>query len=779
MTERLDDVSTPAGPERLAEAISALKHAQGRDDLIQRATAFFADRVPFVAMLVVAKGVARGWDVAGRGLSRSLFRQVALSLSEPSVFRAVVEQRREFFGALKQTATEHNFFAAIARPLPPTCLVLPVRAGAGLAPDGTKRHGKTVLLIYIDGAGARLDVSALGELLLYTEALGHALTRIVHAGRREADAAIDAIEIAVRPQTGGSPGALPDAAAAPFVAPPTGRWVAPGSSPGIASRPATGPGGLASLLSQSDPALAEPSPISIPPLPLPATEPVPDAAPTEAPVPMPEVAPEPTPVEIPVPPAEQPEPTPVEPPAPAEAPVPVPEPGPEPTPVEVPAERPSESPTEIPVEIPTAPPVRPMSGVEVSVDLVFDPDDFAPLPSEVSGSSEIAAPVAAGFGLAAADGAMPPPRTARPVTALTPAAAPENLNDSAPVLTIPSIALAPAGSAASLTRALNSTLPDLGGDGDTDVPSFGPSLGTSFTGQLAAPLPRPITGALSGSGAARPGTGEPGGAVSIGLDDLSQPEVPPSLAPDPYAEGSGPRTDPGVADALDLETIVVRTVLELARMAEPFRDPRYVRLTGLGVSALPVLTHIFPGPLRLDPDSSEPEIDRLEEHGVLLHLLVDLAKVSPKPVIDAALALLDHPALLKRRYAVMLLGRLPSSEGLVGLIHRLYDVDIRTQFLAVEALKRHKALPEFHAVSEELALSLKSREAEQRRRAALLMGRFELRSGIPVLIDRLNDVDDEVRDAALVALQDITSHDAGPSASRWRQWYQGQNSVNA
>lgn len=64
------------------------------------------------AFLALRKGVFRGWDGAGEGVTRASIRSLWVPASNPSILNEVLHTGKVFYGAYGQTAADHLFRAA-------------------------------------------------------------------------------------------------------------------------------------------------------------------------------------------------------------------------------------------------------------------------------------------------------------------------------------------------------------------------------------------------------------------------------------------------------------------------------------------------------------------------------------------------------------------------------------------------------------------------------------------------------------------------------------------
>lgn len=107
-TERPPVVSAAAIDARLAE----LGEVDTRDDAVRVACEACLLASRGAAFLALRKGVFRGWDGAGEGVTRASIRSLWVPASNPSILNDVLHTGKVFYGAYGQTAADHLFRAA-------------------------------------------------------------------------------------------------------------------------------------------------------------------------------------------------------------------------------------------------------------------------------------------------------------------------------------------------------------------------------------------------------------------------------------------------------------------------------------------------------------------------------------------------------------------------------------------------------------------------------------------------------------------------------------------
>jgi hypothetical protein len=107
-TERPPVVAAAAIDARLAE----LRQVDTRDDAVRVACEACLLASRGAAFLALRKGVFRGWDGAGEGVTRASIRSLWVPASNPSILNEVLHTGKVFHGAYGQTAADHLFRAA-------------------------------------------------------------------------------------------------------------------------------------------------------------------------------------------------------------------------------------------------------------------------------------------------------------------------------------------------------------------------------------------------------------------------------------------------------------------------------------------------------------------------------------------------------------------------------------------------------------------------------------------------------------------------------------------
>ncbi|GAB4303543.1 MAG: hypothetical protein Kow0090_19130 [Myxococcota bacterium] len=227
------------------------------------------------------------------------------------------------------------------------------------------------------------------------------------------------------------------------------------------------------------------------------------------------------------------------------------------------------------------------------------------------------------------------------------------------------------------------------------------------------------------------------------------------------------KKDEASAEKLSPEQ-VSQLIIEILRQPEAHLTPSYKKIIKNFKAALPIIIDLFPGPLVIDPYTQDLyEIPNVEEHGIVLRMLVDIGK----PAILHILPLLTSPDVTIRRYAVYLFSKIYSPHILPDITQRLFDRDPKTRILASEVLKKYRWKPEFAAVIKILENALSAEHPEKVRVAAINLGRFRAEETIENLVEMLDNEREPIREAAAEALREICKQDFGINKGRWKKWH--------
>lgn len=100
-------------PASIGGSLSAMRASRDRDEVVELACHGALTVSRAAVLLALRKGVLKGWDGAGAGLSRDAVRNLWLPTSSPSMFRDVMQTGEPYVGAPGTSAADGLFRAAI------------------------------------------------------------------------------------------------------------------------------------------------------------------------------------------------------------------------------------------------------------------------------------------------------------------------------------------------------------------------------------------------------------------------------------------------------------------------------------------------------------------------------------------------------------------------------------------------------------------------------------------------------------------------------------------
>ncbi|MEM7609824.1 MAG: hypothetical protein AAF411_31140, partial [Myxococcota bacterium] len=109
-------IETPissARPGDIGPVLAALRQAESRDHAVALACRGVTRIARLGVLLGLRRGVLRGWDGFGDGISQDAIRNLWIPTSSPSMFRDVVDQIQPYRGAYGASAADNLFRAAI------------------------------------------------------------------------------------------------------------------------------------------------------------------------------------------------------------------------------------------------------------------------------------------------------------------------------------------------------------------------------------------------------------------------------------------------------------------------------------------------------------------------------------------------------------------------------------------------------------------------------------------------------------------------------------------
>lgn len=235
-----------------------------------------------------------------------------------------------------------------------------------------------------------------------------------------------------------------------------------------------------------------------------------------------------------------------------------------------------------------------------------------------------------------------------------------------------------------------------------------------------------------------------------------------SIPPVPGEDDPNATQQIGVDDASDAELVEDLGSLqpERVKMAQ-------AALLLRGASAREAIRARFPGRLLVDVFGENVAPNSPQELGPLVEVTVQMGK---EGVLCAAAHLKsEFPA---HRYAAVFTLRALGDDRNIDLLPPvLQDSEPRVRQLAGEALLAHVAHPRFESVLKQLRPLLDSPAPGIRSLGAAHLGRFKDVAAVPRLIALVDDKSEQVRSAAVRALNEISLQDAGTKAKAWKKWW--------
>ncbi len=159
---------------RLEDARAALDAARNRDEVVLAAIRYARDFFEYAAMFAVTRDAVAGHDAIGLEDERDRARAVAIWVSDPGIFKTVIETRSPFLGPVSHEASGNEaILSGLGRGTPRTALVYPVLL-----------RDRPVCVLYADNGEAPVSARRLGSLLLQLSAVGSAFERIIRARKK-------------------------------------------------------------------------------------------------------------------------------------------------------------------------------------------------------------------------------------------------------------------------------------------------------------------------------------------------------------------------------------------------------------------------------------------------------------------------------------------------------------------------------------------------------------------------------------------------------------------
>jgi HEAT repeat protein len=217
-----------------------------------------------------------------------------------------------------------------------------------------------------------------------------------------------------------------------------------------------------------------------------------------------------------------------------------------------------------------------------------------------------------------------------------------------------------------------------------------------------------------------------------------------------------------------------RLFLALEASGRGILDDSFNKIVELGEAAIAVLAPRFPGRLRIDPLSqTQRDVAEVEEHSDLIRLLIAIGR----PAVEPLCQLTRDPDVNKRFYAVFTFSKLRYPEAIPFLLDRIFDSSPKVRLIALDVLSRFRAFPKFATVTARLRSEVISNDPARQRIAAIALGQFKDAESIPQLIKLVGARDEDLAEAAVQALIDLTKQHFGDSERKWMSWWRDNKDV--
>lgn len=160
----------PSQPVAIGGTLSAIRASRDRDEVVELACQGALTISRAAILLALRKGVLKGWDGAGAGLSRDAVRNLWLPTSSPSMFREVLQTGEPHVGEPGQSAADGLFRAAVGG-RGGDVVLMPVGVG-----------GKVVAILAADDVG--FGSVGVERIEILSRAIGEAFERIIVQRKR-------------------------------------------------------------------------------------------------------------------------------------------------------------------------------------------------------------------------------------------------------------------------------------------------------------------------------------------------------------------------------------------------------------------------------------------------------------------------------------------------------------------------------------------------------------------------------------------------------------------
>ncbi len=235
-----------------------------------------------------------------------------------------------------------------------------------------------------------------------------------------------------------------------------------------------------------------------------------------------------------------------------------------------------------------------------------------------------------------------------------------------------------------------------------------------------------------------------------------------------------PREDDDVVDvslddavAFDVDVEEVREPApsaQLAALLDAFErgEPNLVRLSHFGHEGLRALALRFPGPLDLGWNA-----DRPSQHGPLLRACVAIGP----PMSPWLCAVMREGETLARFYGAYVFLELRDPHCVPTLAALAFDDDLDTREMAIRVLATYRDQPAYAEGLAAIRHGLAGPRRSHGARACAALALLRDVASVGLLMGMLAHHHDDLREASLSALRDLTGHDHGRDLTAWRSWF--------
>ena len=151
-----------------------MEKTKDRDDLAKAVIGFAKGFFKRSALFTVREDRIFGWLGAGTGIKVKQVQQMAITLSEPSVFKTVVECSCHFLGPLLPQPENQRFLEAMGGAKPNSVFLIPIIW-----------QQKVVYILYGDNGDGQNVTFDIGELLILAQRLPAAIERLIEEKKKQ------------------------------------------------------------------------------------------------------------------------------------------------------------------------------------------------------------------------------------------------------------------------------------------------------------------------------------------------------------------------------------------------------------------------------------------------------------------------------------------------------------------------------------------------------------------------------------------------------------------